>query len=87
MTALPTLPDAILLDINMPAGSGVQVLRRLRSSAKTQHIPVIVVSGNDDPDVGKVVEQLGAAAFLHEPVEQHLLCEILDRVIPKTIKH
>lgn len=81
MSALRLIPDAIVLDINMPAGSGVQVLRRLRSSGKTQNIPVVVVSGNDDADVRTVVEQLGAAAYMQKPVEQQELCDILDRVL------
>jgi twitching motility two-component system response regulator PilH len=83
MTALRALPDAILLDINMPAGSGVQVLRRLRNSAKTQHIPVIIITGSDEPDTMKVVEKLGAAAFLHKPVEEKTLCDMIALVLPK----
>ena len=85
MSALRLLPDAIVLDINMPAGSGVQVLKRLRSSGKTQNIPVVVVSGNDDVDVRAVVEQLGAAAYLQKPVHQEELCSIIDRVLGKAI--
>src|SRR4029079_19371779 len=47
MGALRSKPDVILLDINMPGGTGLEVLKRLRMSTKTQHIPVIVVSGNE----------------------------------------
>jgi two-component system, cell cycle response regulator len=49
MTALRLNPDVILLDINMPGGTGIEVLKRLRLSNKTQHIAVIVVSGEKDP--------------------------------------
>ena len=85
MSALRLLPDAIVLDINMPAGSGVQVLKRLRSSGKTKNIPVVVVSGNDDADVRAVVEELGAAAYLQKPVQQEELCSIIDRVLGKPV--
>src|ERR1035441_5396559 len=44
MAALRSAPQLILLDINMPGGTGIEVLKRLRMSTKTQHIPVIVVS-------------------------------------------
>ena len=35
MVALRSAPDAIVLDINMPGGSGIEVLKRLRQSTKT----------------------------------------------------
>ncbi|MCA1560995.1 MAG: response regulator [Acidobacteria bacterium] len=44
-TALRSKPDAIILDIHMPAGTGFEVLRKLKTSTKTSQIPVIVVSG------------------------------------------
>jgi CheY-like chemotaxis protein len=47
MMALRLTPDRILLDINMPGGTGIEVLKRLRVSSKTQQIPVIVVSGDE----------------------------------------
>ena len=83
MSALRLVPDAIVLDINLPAGSGVQVLKRLRSSGKTQNIAVVVVSRNEDGDVRTVVEQLGAAAFLQKPVEEEELCSIINGVLAK----
>jgi CheY-like chemotaxis protein len=39
MKALREKPEAIVLDINMPGGTGIEVLKRLRMSATTQHIP------------------------------------------------
>jgi twitching motility two-component system response regulator PilH len=53
MTALRNAPDAIILDINMPGGSGLEVLKRLRMSTKTQLIPVIVVAGVSTTTCGK----------------------------------
>ncbi len=80
-TALRSAPDAIVLDINMPAGSGAEVLKRLKHSAKTQHIPVVVISGNDEPDLKKEVTSLGASAFLPKPVDTNQLCDILFRLL------
>jgi CheY-like chemotaxis protein len=39
-------PDVILLDLAMPGESGIEVLHRLKGSASTCDIPVIVVSGH-----------------------------------------
>src|SRR5215472_10800561 len=37
-------PDAVLLDLALPTKSGLEVLRELKGDARTQDIPVIVVS-------------------------------------------
>ncbi len=81
MKALREKPEAIVLDINMPGGTGIEVLKRLRMSARTQHIPVVVVSGSSEPNIESTVKKLGAGDFLQKPVELDRLCEVLSRLI------
>ena len=81
MTALRALPDAIVLDINMPGGSGIEVLRKLRLSTKTMHIPVVVVSGNDKPEVQSEVAAMGVAAFLQKPVDLERLGNLMVELL------
>jgi CheY-like chemotaxis protein len=81
MTTLRESPDAIILDINMPGGTGLEVLKRLRLSAKTRTIPVIVVSGSEVPGVEQTVKSMGAAEFFHKPVSLDELCVALRRVL------
>jgi CheY-like chemotaxis protein len=81
MTAMRVAPAAIVLDINMPAGSGIEVLKRLKMSSKTQHIPVMVVSGNTDPSIEPLAKQLGVTDFFHKPVDPAQLCQALSRVL------
>jgi DNA-binding response OmpR family regulator len=78
MVALRTSPDAIVLDINMPGGSGIDVLKRLKRSTKTQRIPVVVVSGSNDLDVRQLAMELGVADFLTRPVDLDQLCSTLS---------
>lgn len=49
MTALCNPPDAILLDVNMSGGTGLQVLRQLTNSSKTNQVPIIVITGSVEP--------------------------------------
>lgn len=84
MVALRTAPDAIVLDINMPGGSGIEVLKRLKRSTKTQLIPVVVVSGSDDSDVRQIAMELGVAEFLIKPVDLDQLCATLSGLLPVT---
>jgi len=78
MTALRSSPQLILLDINMPGGTGLEVQKRLKMSIRTQHIPVIVVSSEKDPATESLTLSLGAIAFLPKPVEQEQLCAALN---------
>ncbi len=82
MSALRDAPDAIVLDINMPAGSGIDVLKKLRMSTKTQQIPVVVVTGTSDPEMERIARELGVAEFLHKPVDPGQLHAILSRLLP-----
>jgi CheY-like chemotaxis protein len=59
----------------MPGGTGIEVLKRLRMSARTQHIPAVVVSGSSEPNVESTVKKLGACDFLQKPVDLDQLCE------------
>jgi len=81
MTALRSHPDMILLDINMPCGTGMEVLKRLRMSAKTQDIPVIVISGESNPATASEVQELGVIEFLHKPVQEDQLRTTVERVL------
>jgi len=81
MMAIRNAPDAVVLDIRMPAGSGLEVLKRLRGSLKTSHVPVIVVSADLNGNLPLEAKQLGAELFLAKPIDLEdlykKLCEVL----------
>jgi diguanylate cyclase (GGDEF)-like protein len=66
-------PDLILLDILMPGMDGHEVLRRLKTEAPTQNIPVIVITASNDPEGESSALLAGAADFIHKPVNPHVL--------------
>lgn len=70
------MPDVILLDVMMPHQDGWQVLQRLQAQVGTQHIPVIVCSVFDDPELAR---SLGAVDFLPKPVSRLQLLRALSR--------
>jgi adenylate cyclase len=63
------VPDVILLDIEMPGLDGIEVLERIKSDAKTRHIPVIMISGVDDSDSVVRCLEAGADDFLPKPFD------------------
>ncbi|HEX8830649.1 MAG TPA: response regulator [Longimicrobium sp.] len=81
MFAMNQAPDAILLDINMPGGTGVAALKRLKQSVKTSQIPVVVLSGTTDPEIPDTVRAMGAEAFLPKPVDLDEVIRILRELL------
>ena len=71
-------PEAILLDLNMPGGTGMGALEKLRASSRTAHIPVIVLSGTANSEARQVALDAGAAAFLGKPAKVGELKAALD---------
>ncbi len=81
MLAMHLLPAAVILDLNMPGGTGVEVLKRLKASSKTSLIPVLVLSGSVELSDQQTVLELGAERFFSKPPDfdkiQACLCELL----------
>jgi len=70
-------PDLILLDIMMPKVSGFEVCKRLRASAATRNIAVLMVTALDQhSDIERAVEA-GTDDFLTKPINK---TELLLRV-------
>jgi len=72
-------PAAVLLDLKLPDGTGIDVLREMQRIAPGT--PVVVISGYGS--VGEAVEAMkfGAAEFVEKPVSRERLFEVLDRVL------
>jgi len=65
--------DLVLLDINMPIMNGYQVLKHIKSSDTLRHIPVIMVSANDQLESIIRCIQYGADDYITKPVEETFL--------------
>lgn len=65
--ALKGETDAMLLDVLMPEVSGIDVLERLRSDARTEHLPVLVVSALTGIDEVLAGLQAGADDYIRKP--------------------
>jgi DNA-binding response OmpR family regulator len=79
--AIDLKPDLVLLDIIMPAGNGVGVLKNLRQSAKTFNIPVIALTGISDKQTKEATEKLGISGYFVKPVDMNELIEKLREVL------
>lgn len=62
------LPDVILLDLNMPASRGLDILQRIRSTPKLTGIPVGILTGSLASSDAQRALTMGAARYIHKPV-------------------
>lgn len=62
-------PDILLLDINMPQVSGLEILEMMRASKELRLVPAIVLTASNDPEVKLRALRLGASDFLAKPVD------------------
>jgi len=60
-------PDLIILDIRMPAGSGIGVYEKLKMSSETTTIPVIFITAYANDEIVKKVLEMGAEGFFAKP--------------------
>ena len=66
-------PDLILLDIEMPEMDGFQALQKLKSNYRTDGIPVMFLTGRNDPTVEVHGFELGAVDFVTKPFSAPVL--------------
>lgn len=71
-------PDLILLDMNLPNMTGLEVLEQLRQHPRWQRVPVVVLSGFADPRTQARAAELGAKEFVVKA--DFTIPEMLDRV-------
>jgi putative two-component system response regulator len=67
------MPDLILLDIMMPQMDGYEVCRRLKSSSKTEDIPVIFLTAKTETVDEKKGLLLGAVDYISKPIHPDIV--------------
>ena len=77
----PPMPALIILDINMPGGTGLEALKKLKLSARTAPIPVVVLTGSEEADMPDQVKALGATEFVAKPIDPDALTAVIQRVL------
>ena len=58
--------DAVVLDLTLPGRPGLEVLRGLLE--QTPGLPVLMLTGRDDPAARRACQEAGAAGFLAKPL-------------------
>jgi len=80
--------DALVLDLMLPDGDGLDLCRELRASTRTRHLPLLMLTARGEPLDRIVGLELGADDYLPKPFEpRELLARVkalLRRATPQT---
>ena len=83
LATLPSNPaDCLVLDLHMPEPDGFGVLATMARQGVT--LPVVVITGHDEPDAAERTRLLGAKAFLTKPVNETALLAAIRSTLPET---
>ena len=74
-------PDLIFLDIILPGLNGFAALRALRRDPITQHIPVIMISGNEQATELFFGSRIGADDFMKKPFSRFEVFARIERLL------
>lgn len=77
-------PDVVVLDINLPGGSGLTVAERMRENSATAAVPVIFITASKRKGLRQDAEQLNAIAFLEKPFSS---IDLMDAITKATRKN
>jgi chemotaxis family two-component system response regulator Rcp1 len=74
-------PDLVLLDINMPGLSGLDVLARIKEDAALRRLPVVMLTSSElSSDIARAYE-LGASGYISKPSLVHDLRAVLGNTL------
>lgn len=79
-SASSPLPDAIVLDVNLPKAEGGEILNALKASPRFSCIPVVALSSSSAPHDIERMKALGADCYLVKPVDLDEFLKIGDAV-------
>ncbi len=77
------LPAMILSDVEMPRMDGFELLKQIRSSERTQQIPVVMITSRIADKHREHAKELGANEYLGKPYSEDELIRVLARYLPK----
>jgi response regulator RpfG family c-di-GMP phosphodiesterase len=72
-------PDVIVLDVNMPGTTGLELCAELKESPATRDIPIVLLTGSDGGTSAEA-KRVGADAFVRKPFSPLELLSIAERL-------
>ncbi len=61
------VPDIIFVDINMPGLNGLEIISFIRREPRLTHVPIIVITSDDQPETAREAKSRGALEVIIKP--------------------
>lgn len=74
-------PDLVIMDINLPDGSGVQATRDIRLHKEFSHVPIIAVTTRAGAANEQAIREAGCSAFIAKPIQVAAFSELVQRYL------
>ena len=75
------MPDAILLDIEMPRMDGFEFAKTIKSDPRSAHIPIIMITSRTAEKHRNRARELGVEAYLGKPFQEEELLRNLREML------
>lgn len=79
--AKDTIPDLIVLDVNLPGLSGREVRRRLRESADTRLIPILLATADPQESIEREIQGSEYDGYMEKPIAVSEFLALADWLI------
>jgi len=74
-----TIPDIVFVDLNMPGVTGHEVVTFVRRDPSLEHIPVVVVTSDDQEETAQQVRKEGALEIIIKPATFEAVEDVLKK--------
>lgn len=74
-------PHLVLLDLCLPDTDGIEVCRELADDQSTTSIPIIIVSGEERPDVLRQARAAGSQYYVRKPYDPNALLVLIESAL------
>ncbi len=72
---------AVITDLHLPEMDGLEFISKLRQDDRFAHLPVLVISGDADPETPRRARSAGASAFFSKPYSPGAVRQKLEELI------
>jgi FixJ family two-component response regulator len=76
-------PDCVVLDVHLPGLTGLDVQRQLK--AERILLPIVMITGNEEPGAKDKALAGGAVAFLVKPIHARILLDAIEGAVQRQI--
>jgi len=73
-------PDVMILDIMLPGMNGIDVLKRIRSTAELDGLPVIMLTAKGQSQDRQLAMDIGANLFITKPFDNQDVIDAVHRL-------